>query len=131
MKICSAEDCTTPARASGLCAKHYMRQRRHGDTSVVGKPGRPPVYPGVTQMMNALRGAAIDLSDTALRRMAHASILYHELGGDYEAAVARAERKHGTVNTTQLWRDALIFLVQTEEARRRLQHGHPDLRPEE
>lgn len=39
--ICSVADCDTPARAGGLCAKHYMRQRRQGDPERTGKRGRP------------------------------------------------------------------------------------------
>ncbi len=37
------DDCTTPARAKGLCAKHRMRQLRTGDPTMVRRPGRPKI----------------------------------------------------------------------------------------
>lgn len=39
---CVMSDCTTPvtaAGARGMCAKHYLRFRRHGDPTVVGTGG--------------------------------------------------------------------------------------------
>ena len=37
--MCKISGCSTPAVAHGLCAKHYMRQRRHGDPTVTRPPG--------------------------------------------------------------------------------------------
>jgi hypothetical protein len=39
---CSVPGCTSAARSKGLCSKHYMRTRRHGDPNIIGKGGRPP-----------------------------------------------------------------------------------------
>jgi hypothetical protein len=41
MANCSVPTCGAHAVARGLCAKHYMRQRRRGDADSTGKPGRP------------------------------------------------------------------------------------------
>jgi hypothetical protein len=37
--MCEISGCPNPAIAQGLCAKHYMRQRRTGDPTVTRKPG--------------------------------------------------------------------------------------------
>lgn len=36
--ICAIDGCETEHEARGLCFKHYMRQRRHGDPTVVKHP---------------------------------------------------------------------------------------------
>lgn len=35
MNICKVEGCNNPIRAKGLCNKHWQRQRKYGDSSVV------------------------------------------------------------------------------------------------
>jgi hypothetical protein len=37
--MCEISGCPNPTVAQGLCAKHYMRQRRTGDPTVTRKPG--------------------------------------------------------------------------------------------
>lgn len=37
--ICKIEGCGSPVTAKGLCARHYMRTRRHGDAAVLKKRG--------------------------------------------------------------------------------------------
>src|SRR6516225_3162329 len=39
--MCTIAGCRTQPIAKGLCAKHYMRQRRTGDPNQIGKAGRP------------------------------------------------------------------------------------------
>ena len=39
MKFCSVSDCGIPASTRGLCKKHYMRFRRHGDPGIKKRPG--------------------------------------------------------------------------------------------
>lgn len=41
MSECKIDGCNSPARSKGMCQKHYMRERRHGDPGTVGKAGRP------------------------------------------------------------------------------------------
>jgi hypothetical protein len=43
---CKIEGCEGKAVAKGLCAKHYMRQRRSGDAETVKKAGRPVSFWG-------------------------------------------------------------------------------------
>jgi hypothetical protein len=40
--MCSIEGCQGKAFGLGLCPKHYMRVRRHGDAMTVYKSGRRP-----------------------------------------------------------------------------------------
>jgi hypothetical protein len=42
MSTCAISGCPNRAVAHGLCAKHYMRQRRHGDPNVEIPVGRHP-----------------------------------------------------------------------------------------
>jgi hypothetical protein len=42
MSKCTITACTSDAVAKGLCAKHYMRQRRRGDPEAAYPPGRQP-----------------------------------------------------------------------------------------
>jgi hypothetical protein len=37
--ICTIEGCKARATAKGLCSRHYMRARRHGDPNQVNPPG--------------------------------------------------------------------------------------------
>jgi 5-methylcytosine-specific restriction endonuclease McrA len=41
---CSLDDCTSPIRTEGYCAKHYARWLRYGDASIVHLPGSPRKY---------------------------------------------------------------------------------------
>jgi hypothetical protein len=38
--MCKIEGCRAKPVALGLCARHYMRERRTGDPNKVGQPGR-------------------------------------------------------------------------------------------
>jgi transposase-like protein len=42
MSKCTIKGCANEAVARGLCAKHYMRQRRRGDPEAAFPPGRQP-----------------------------------------------------------------------------------------
>ena len=47
-KPCTVPGCGTVARlCKGMCPKHYKRQLRHGDPTVVGTPGRKAPPPGL------------------------------------------------------------------------------------
>ena len=59
--MCEISGCPNPAIAQGLCAKHYMRQRRTGDPTITRKPG--PNGTALRQENTALRK-----ENTALRQ---------------------------------------------------------------
>src|SRR6516164_1880492 len=85
--MCKISGCRTPAIAQGLCAKHYMRQRRTGDPTAKRKPG-PKSKPGPKpkRPQAAAAAAAPSHEVLALRR---------------EVASFRAIRKFGRV---EKWR---------------------------
>jgi hypothetical protein len=68
--MCSIEDCDTKEFARGWCHKHWNRWDRHGDPSVVHKPGKTPqVFPcdrcGITtQRVTLVREVGEHLCDT-------------------------------------------------------------------
>lgn len=42
IQYCVVEDCNDRVKGNDLCAKHYMRARRHeGDYTIVASAGRP------------------------------------------------------------------------------------------
>lgn len=43
---CIVEDCQKPKWSKGLCSMHWKRKSKHGDTSIVLKPYRPPPNQG-------------------------------------------------------------------------------------
>jgi hypothetical protein len=45
LRYCTVVGCNDAAKVKGMCSKHYMRQRRHGNTGTVRKPGvKPPPW---------------------------------------------------------------------------------------
>jgi hypothetical protein len=95
---CRAGGCTDTAEAKGMCPKHYMRMRRHGDTETVGKSGRPK-DPRLTHWRNALGDA---MSERNLSRWSNAIKIIGVLDGQeaVAAAVQAATRKNGSLNVS-------------------------------
>lgn len=59
--ICTVEDCTRPHYARAYCRVHYNRIMRHGDVSVVKRPGwvgDDVTYKGVHRRLTRTRGKA-------------------------------------------------------------------------
>jgi hypothetical protein len=109
--MCSIDGCAAKAVAKGLCAKHYMRQRRHGDPGKVCKAGRPRselstraewVFPNASLSTRGRWKAAMKL-----------------LSGDPEAGevVRRATRPNGSVNVSRLLEMAIVRYFTKEEVR--------------
>jgi hypothetical protein len=93
---CSIPDCGTPASAGGLCPKHYMRARRHGDPGIVHKRG-PKAGP-------KLRGVGLFVSPRTEARFDRAwrldRWLQHEFGAEpyLDEAIKAATRPNGSLN---------------------------------
>jgi hypothetical protein len=94
-KPCAFPDCPSPAVAKGLCAKHNMRLRRHGDPAKVNARGR-------RDGDAAARAFLRDISDRSFARYMRALRLLHRLGLDVEPFILRATRPNGSMNCALL-----------------------------
>jgi hypothetical protein len=111
------DDCTTPARAKGLCAKHRMRQLRTGDPTMVRRPGRPKIA-HLEQLRELFEH---DWSARTIARFWRASRIIAGSGGQdaLMAAVQRCTRPNGTINVAAFEREADRAIMQWV-------HDHPD-----
>ncbi len=106
--MCSTPDCSSPVLAKGLCAKHYMRQRRTGDPATTRKPGRP--LDRVTQVMRALH---LDYSPRTVARYRKAMHLLDRFDdGSKKRVLVAATRPNGTINVSRLLDLALLVSQQ-------------------
>jgi hypothetical protein len=95
MAQCTHPDCSATATAKGLCPKHYMRLRRHGDAGSVMKAGRPKVTePWVVLVHDSFRY----LSPRTRSRFIRACRLMATHGLDRAPLIERATRGDGSMN---------------------------------
>jgi hypothetical protein len=100
--ICTIDGCDAVATVKGLCAKHYMRLRRHGDASTVKSAGRPRDARKVTMAQ-----LFPELSPRTQHRYAMAmgvlGWLKANTGEDaYQRVFDAATRVNGSVNVSKL-----------------------------
>ena len=101
MATCSIMDCDDEATSRGLCAKHYMRWRRHGDSNAVQKSGRKRKSIGRQMFEHDWSPRTIARFDKAHRLAAR----IHEVAGfndAFEKAVQSATRPDGSLNVSKL-----------------------------
>jgi hypothetical protein len=111
--MCSIEGCELPAKGKGMCAKHYMRQRRHGSTDTTKRSG-----PKTSSIRRDVRLMLKDFSDRTFGRYWKAIGIIRELGGDLEKAINECSRKNGSMNMSKLERLAEKMLL-TKMSKRR------------
>jgi hypothetical protein len=95
--MCMIEGCDTKSVAKGLCAKHYMRQRRTGNPNQVRKPGRKRSPPLELLTENRARRSNM--------RFVLAARWLREAGADDDAlrqAIKAASRPNGMLNIPRL-----------------------------
>ena len=100
MTQCTIEGCQSQANARGLCAKHYMRTRRHGDPNTVKLPGAPLKLrkAKLRQLM-----ASQHMSVRTFDRFHRAMEILRRLGPDAQQTCwAAATRSNGRLNVTRL-----------------------------
>jgi hypothetical protein len=105
--MCKIEGCDDKSVAHGLCQKHYMRLRRHGDANKVGKPG---VKVAEWQQRLLAEHAHDGRSPRTLARLVKAFELLAELDVEQRHAVlALAARPNGSVNVSALLDFASLY----------------------
>ena len=102
---CAIEGCEAPASARGLCPRHYVRTRRHGDPTVVKPPGAPRNV--LKAMARQAIGIPDKMSERTFNRFWRAMGILKWLGANAgEAAEQRiwdaARRPNGRFNVSKL-----------------------------
>jgi hypothetical protein len=111
--MCSIDGCDAKTVAKGLCAKHYMRQRRNGDPAKVRKVGRP----------RSERSALVDqmFSEWSPRTRARYKAAMTLLGvlesQEQLETVQLATRPNGSVNVSRMFDMAVARYVAHLEVR--------------
>src|SRR4051794_17028100 len=103
MKLCSISDCGNPASSRGLCKKHYMRFRRHGDPSIKKLPGPRRDY--ITALLPEQFRAQRPRTRARFTRAVQLAGLmrdYFNVEGALEDAITHATRKDGSLNIARL-----------------------------
>jgi hypothetical protein len=96
---CTFPDCQAPAVAKGLCAKHNMRLRRHGDPAKVNARGRRDGDAAVRELMS-------ELSDRSYARFQRGLGLLRLFELDAAPVIAKCTRPNGSVNWAMFERAA-------------------------
>ena len=103
-RSCSFPDCQAKAVAKGLCAKHAMRLRRHGDPAKVNRRGRK-------DWDAARRETMRESSDRTYARFSRALRLCRDFGLDADSLISRCTRANGSVNNAALERIAETMAI--------------------
>jgi hypothetical protein len=91
MTRCTFADCQAPAVAKGLCGKHNMRLRRHGDPAKVNARGRRDSDAAARKMMG-------ELSNRSYARFQRGLGLLRLFELDAAPVIAKCKRPNGSMN---------------------------------
>ena len=105
-KPCAFPDCQAKAVAKGLCAKHYMRLRRHGDPAKVNARGRRDGDTAARKMMS-------ELSDRSYARFQRGLGLLRLFELDVAPVIAKCTRPNGSMNSAMFERLAESMAAMT------------------
>ena len=99
--MCKIEGCWGKPVAQGLCAKHYMRLRRHGNATETHKPGPKP-----SRLNVAFRALMAD-SELSPRTLARHAKAYRLLAGliddeTMKQVLKAVTRPSGSLNASKL-----------------------------
>jgi hypothetical protein len=90
-RFCTFPDCQARAVAKGLCAKHTMRLRRHGDPAKVNRAGRKRGDRQIRELMS-------ELSDRSYARYRRGLRLLRLFDLDVEPVIKACGRPNGSMN---------------------------------
>jgi hypothetical protein len=97
--MCKIKGCQGKVVVRGLCAKHYMRERRTGDPTKIGKPGPAP-SPYMAMANFVSEG---EWSPRTMARYAEASRILDGCSAPARAALLKAcTRPNGSINVSNL-----------------------------
>jgi hypothetical protein len=96
-RFCIFPDCQARAVAKGLCAKHAMRLRRHGDPAKVNRAGRKDGDADVRELMR-------ELSDRSYARYMRGLRLLRLLELDAAPVIKQSTRPNGSMNWAEFER---------------------------
>jgi hypothetical protein len=99
MKHCTFPGCQSPVVANGLCAKHNMRLRRHGDPAHVGRPGRKDKDPMRAMVYEVMRPT--NMSERSFARYWRGLKLLRAFGLDPAPVIKKCTRPSGSMNWAQ------------------------------
>ena len=116
--MCSVTDCDRHHKARGLCALHYQRWRRTGDSEKVRPAGRP-----TDRWLEVLRHDYSRVwsprTITRLKRVLRTCATYRpgsQLDDEWDDLWRVATRPNGTINVAQLERTANSRLSEANDA---------------
>lgn len=112
--MCSIKGCDAPMLAKGLCAKHYMRQRKHGKTNVVEKRGRKQNKDKAAQRQLMMPGG---WSESTFERYWLAFKVRNSSGAsdqERNQAIKNAARPSGSLNVSKLVRESWMLYFEAE-----------------
>jgi hypothetical protein len=121
-QTCTVEGCEAHATVKGLCAKHYMRIRRHGDPNVV-KPAGAPRNEAKAYLLKEVGLSAptrtFERYHSAMKKL----VPYHIFDEAIAHKVAtEATRRDGTLNVNRFAGFADNITRVVEKELRRLRH---------
>jgi hypothetical protein len=107
--MCNIEGCDAKPVAKGLCAKHYMRSRRHGSVDVKHKTGPKP---GTRPDLDFHRSLFRDWSPRTIARFTEAMRAMSMAPDEKRIeTIKAATRPNGSVNVSKLCELAIIVLA--------------------
>ena len=109
-KPCTFSGCKAKAVGKGLCAKHYMRLRRHGDPGKVNARGRLDGDAAARKMMS-------ELSDRSYARFQRGLGLLRLFELDVAPVIAKCTRLNGSMNLAMFERLAEGMAAMTRAER--------------
>jgi hypothetical protein len=102
---CSIPDCGEKATARGLCPKHYMRKRRHGDANIIQRRGPKTDEQWLSTLAQFLLDTASTRTHSRMAAVFRLRNMLWDLGDDRDfikQAVIDTTRKNGTLNVARL-----------------------------
>jgi hypothetical protein len=114
-QTCTIEGCEAHATVKGLCAKHYMRIRRHGDPNTVKSAGAPrsKAKAFLREEHPAVPTRTFDRYHSAMRKLVPTMFFDEKIANKVRT---EATRPNGTLNVNRFagFADRIALVVDKE-----------------